>query len=73
MNRKAILALAAACALAVAFPLRGAAKDEDNHHANAVKDAAVDFGVLSAKADGTIVPIGPPPCIQTPLTAVRGA
>lgn len=71
MKRQAILALAAACALAVAFPLTGNAKDNDHNHANAAKDAAVDFGVLSAKADGTIVPIGPPPCAQT-LTLVGG-
>jgi plastocyanin len=46
MNRKAILALAAACSLAVAFPLTGAAKDKDkdNDHANAVQDAVVQFG-----------------------------
>jgi plastocyanin len=46
MNRKAILALAAACSLAVAFPLTGTAKDKDkdNDHANAVQDAVVEFG-----------------------------
>lgn len=44
MNRKAILAIAAACSLAVAFPLTGAAKDKDNDHVNAVQDAVVEFG-----------------------------
>ena len=48
MNRRAILAIAAACSLAVAFPLRGTAKDKDKDDvdANVVvqHDAVVQFG-----------------------------
>src|SRR4051794_2525325 len=46
MSRKAVLAIAAACSLAVAFPLRGTAKDNDkeNNHTAAVQDAEVQFG-----------------------------
>jgi plastocyanin len=49
MNRKAILALAAACSLAVAFPLTGNAKDKDrdkDKDDNVVvqQDAVVQFG-----------------------------
>jgi plastocyanin len=48
MNRRVILAIAAACSLAVAFPLRGTAKDKDKDDvdANVVvqHDAVVQFG-----------------------------
>ena len=46
MSRKAILAVAAAIALAVAFPLRGTAHDGDNDDNNVVAqhDAVVQFG-----------------------------
>jgi len=41
------------------------------HVQPAVPNAAVDFGVLSATPTGTLVPIGPPPCLQT--GAIGGA
>jgi len=47
MNRKAILALAAACSLAVAFPMTGNAKDKDRDHdddAVVQHDVVVQFG-----------------------------
>jgi len=57
----------------VAAPAIGvASKDDKTHDHAAAQNAAVDFGVLSAKADGTIVPIGPPPCIQAPAAAIGG-
>src|SRR2546423_9256947 len=43
MSRKGILAIAAACSLAVAFPLRGTAKDKDDNVV-AQHDAVVQFG-----------------------------
>jgi plastocyanin len=54
MNRRAILAIAAACSLAVAFPLRGTAKDKDNDDANVVvqHDAVVQFGQTQPQAGG---------------------
>jgi len=44
MNRKAILAIAAACALAVAFPLSGKAKDQDDPNVVVQHDVVVQFG-----------------------------
>ncbi len=57
MNRKAILALAAACSLAVAFPLTGNAKDKDrdkDKDDNVVvqHDAVVQFGAGQPQAGG---------------------
>ena len=44
MNRRVILAIAAACSLAVAFPLRGTAKDKDDPNVVVQHDAVVQFG-----------------------------
>ena len=54
MNRRVILAIAAACSLAVAFPLRGTAKDKDNDDANVVvqHDAVVQFGQTQPQPGG---------------------
>jgi len=52
MKRNAILAMAAACALAVAFPLRGVAKDHDDDNVVAQHDAVVQFGQGQPQAGG---------------------
>jgi plastocyanin len=52
MSRKAILAIAAACSLAVAFPLRGTAKDNDNKNVVAEHDAVVQFAQAQPQAGG---------------------
>ena len=56
MSRKAMLAMAATCALAVTFPLSGTAKDKDKKDkvdANVVvqQDAVVQFGQGQPQAD----------------------
>ena len=55
MSRKAILALAAACSLAVAFPLTGNAKDKDRDNDDNVvveHDAVVQFGQRQPQPGG---------------------
>ena len=52
MNRNAILAIATACAFAVAFPLRGTAKDNDHDNVVAQQDAVVHFGQQQPQPGG---------------------
>jgi hypothetical protein len=59
------LAAIVAAALATAPIVGHAQKGDLTHEHAATQDAAVDFGVLSANATGTLVPIGPPPCLQS--------
>jgi len=63
--------MTAACAALVMLPVSGSAeketeKDDLTHRHGGTTDAAVDFGVLPTE------PLGPPPCIQTPLASVGG-
>jgi hypothetical protein len=52
MSRKGILAIAAACSLAVAFPLSGKAKDKDDPNVVVQHDAVVQFGQGQPQAGG---------------------
>ena len=51
--------------LFVALALAGAPALAAAQHAHAPADAAVDFGVSPTSLTGVLVPIGPPPCLQT--------
>jgi hypothetical protein len=64
MNRTyVVMAIVAA---AVSLPAIGRAQKGDLTHEHAAsQDAAVDFGVLQPTVGGALVPIGPPPCLQT--------
>src|SRR5262245_52799595 len=67
MTQRTVVALAASCALAAMMPIIGHAQkggDQTHKHA-AAQDAAVDFGVLQPTVNGALVPIGPPPCLQS--------
>src|SRR4051812_45014171 len=72
MNARYVLGVALTAGAVLLVPIVGHAskddgkkEDEKHNHGAVAQDAAVDFGVLSANAAGTAVPIGPPPCLQT--------
>src|SRR5262245_2574722 len=68
MTHRTLIATAASLALTavVMLPAIGYAQKGDlTHEHAATQDGSVGFGVLSANASGTVVPIGPPPCLQT--------